>query len=76
MLKCMKQIFIEAFRLFEGPLIDPPAKYAGLIKTVLLTSFYASALPFSMIYTILGLVLTYWTDKVSRATQLTKSIYC
>jgi len=41
-----------------------PKKYAGLIKVVLLTTFYASAIPFAYIFTIVGLIAWFWADKV------------
>jgi len=40
-----------------------PKKYAGLIKVVLLTAFYAPAMPFVLIFTIIGLTLWFWADK-------------
>lgn len=40
-----------------------PKKYAGLIKIVLLTAFYAPAMPFVLIFTIIGLTLWFWADK-------------
>jgi len=39
-------------------------KYSHVIKTVLFTAFYAPAMPFAIIFSILGLVATYWIDKV------------
>jgi len=49
--------------LYEGPVMAMPTKYAGMIKIVLLATFYAPAIPFSLIYTIPGLALWYWADK-------------
>jgi hypothetical protein len=53
----------DANTLFEGPVITMPTKYAGMIKVLLLTTFYAPALPFSMIYTIGGMTVYYWAEK-------------
>lgn len=39
-------------------------KYATLIRTILLASFYAPAIPFALIFSLIGLLLTYWADKV------------
>jgi len=44
--------------------MDMPIKYANRIKVMLLASFYAPALPFSIIFTIIGLVIWFWVDKV------------
>lgn len=55
-----------SLRLYEGPVLAMPTKYAGMIKMVLLATFYAPALPFALIYTIPGLILWYWADKVPR----------
>jgi len=55
---------MKANSLYEGPNFDLPLKYAGMIKTVLLATFYAPAIPFSLVYTIIGLGLWFWTDKV------------
>lgn len=52
------------FRLFEGPTLNMPAKYAAMIKAILLTTFYAPALPIAMVFTIAGFCLSYWADKV------------
>jgi len=53
----------QANTLYEGSLLDMPKKYAEIIKIMLLASFYAPALPFSIIFTIIGLVLWFWIDK-------------
>lgn len=54
----------NSYRLFEGPDIDIPEKYAYLIRTMLLASFYAPGMPFALVYSTIGLILTYWADKV------------
>jgi len=54
----------DAHILYEGPVLAMPTKYAGMIKMVLLATFYAPAIPFALIYTIPGLILWYWADKV------------
>jgi len=53
----------EAHELFEGPQVDMSYKYALLIKTMLLTAFYAPAIPISILLAIVGLVFVYWVDK-------------
>jgi len=58
----------QAHILYEGPVMAMPTKYAGMIKIVLLATFYAPAIPFSLIYTIGGLILWYWADKVCLVT--------
>lgn len=54
----------EANELFEGLKIDIAGKYAILLKSMLLTCFYAPAMPIALVFTIVGLILTYWADKV------------
>ena len=49
--------------LFEGPLPNMSNKYAQLIKTMLLTSFYAPGMPMATLFSLLGVALTYWSDK-------------
>jgi len=51
--------------LFENPTFDVPNKSAYLVRTVLLASFYAPAQPFALIYTIIGLTMYYWSEKVT-----------
>ena len=53
----------EANALFEGPKPNMSLKYSVLLKTMLLTSFYAPAMPICLPITILGLIFLYWTDK-------------
>lgn len=55
---------MEANKLYEGPNIDMPKKYSGIIRLMLLATFYAPAIPFALIFTLLGLTLWYWADKV------------
>ena len=51
-------------RLFEGSNIPMPARFATLIKIMLLTTFYAPAVPIAVVFTIGGLILWYWAEKV------------
>lgn len=44
--------------------MDMADRYATLIRTILLGSFYAPAMPVALLWSIVGLVLTYWADKV------------
>lgn len=53
----------DAQTLFEGSAIALPAKYATILKVVLMTCLYAPAMPFALIYASIGLFLTYWADK-------------
>ena len=66
----------EANILFEGPQSNLSLKYSSLIKTVLLTCFYAPAMPLSIAIAIFGLILTYWVDKylLLRRTALPTSL--
>ena len=48
---------------FEGPAIDMAQCYAGVLKSLWLTAFYAPVLPIGLPISLIGLFLTYWTDK-------------
>jgi len=67
---------MKANLLYEGPILDLPFKYAGMIKTVLLATFYTPAMPFALIFTTVGLALWFWADKwvLIRRLVLPKSI--
>jgi len=49
--------------MFEGPLPNMSNKYAQLIKTMLLNAFYAPGMPIATLFSLLGVALTYWSDK-------------
>lgn len=51
---------IEANELHQTPLPDIPYKYSYILKTLWLTAFYTSFVPFSAFYTFIGLVLNYF----------------
>lgn len=53
----------EAKKLFEGPELDMPQRYATLMKTYLLTVVYAPMMPLSFIFGLLALCIQYWVDK-------------
>lgn len=53
----------EAHQLFEEPEMDLAVKNALLVKTMLLTAFFAPVIPFSLIFAIVGLTFNYWVDK-------------
>lgn len=53
----------EANSLFEGPPVDMPQRYAGFLKTYLLTVFYAPVLPISFAFCLFAITLGYWVDK-------------
>jgi hypothetical protein len=50
--------------LFEEPRMDMAFKHASLVKTMLLVAFYAPGIPLALIVAMIGLLLTYWSDKV------------
>jgi hypothetical protein len=50
--------------LYEGPIFSLPQRYSNLQKTIFLTSFYATAMPISMLITLVGLFLKLWSEKV------------
>lgn len=64
-LQCLK-----VTRLFEGPSIDMPQRYANVQKTLLFTGFYATLLPIGIVFSFVGLIITYWTDKVKYSNLL------
>lgn len=54
----------EAHKLFEEDIQNFPSQYAVIIKTMLLTSFYFTAMPIVCVFTVIGLCLFYWANKV------------
>ena len=48
---------------FEGPAIDMAQCYSVVLKSLWLTAFYAPVLPIGLPISLVGLFLTYWTDK-------------
>jgi len=53
----------DANSVFEGPPVDMAQRYANVQKTMLFTAFYASVVPVGILFSIAGLIITYWTDK-------------
>lgn len=53
----------KAHALFEELEIDLSFKNAYLIKTMLVSAFFAPALPLALIISIIGLIACYWADK-------------
>jgi len=48
---------------FEEPEFDLSIKYAGIVKTIYSTAFYAAILPTAIPWCIIALAGQYWTDK-------------
>jgi hypothetical protein len=40
------------------------ARYAPILKTMFLTSFYASIIPIGIVISCVGLIFSYWVAKV------------
>jgi len=55
----------EAHKLFEEPIQDFPSQYVVIIKSMLLASFYFTAMPIVCVFSIAGLILFYWANKVA-----------
>lgn len=53
----------EAHTLFEESEMDLAVKNALMVKTMLLTAFFAPIIPFALIFAIIGLTFNYWVDK-------------
>lgn len=50
-------------RIYEGPNFDLAIKYAGIMKTIFVTGFYAYELPIIVIYGVCYIILTYFVEK-------------
>ena len=50
--------------MIEKPNFDIAQAYAGIMKTMLFTFFYAPILPVGPIFSLMGLLATYWLYKV------------
>jgi len=59
----LKMTQLQAHALFEEPAMDLAVKNSLLVKTMLMTAFFAPAVPFALIFAIIGLVANYWADK-------------
>ena len=53
----------EAHELFEGPALDMAHRSSILIKTYLVTLFYAPVLPIAYPIGVVALLLQYWSEK-------------
>lgn len=53
----------EAHQWFNGEELLMEVKYSTVIKTLCFTAFFSSLNPIYILISILGLVLTYWSDK-------------
>jgi hypothetical protein len=53
----------EANKLFEGPQIDLANRNAHLVKTYMVTMFYAPMLPVGILISAVALGLDYWATK-------------
>ena len=53
----------EAHEIFEGTEPDMEIRYGCLVSTILMTAFYAPAMPFVVVLIIIALIINYWTDK-------------
>lgn len=52
------------YRLYELPDLLISVRYAFLINFMYTMAFYTSILPIVLFWTLLGLILTYFVDKV------------
>jgi len=53
----------EAHEIFEGPGADMERRHGGLVAALILTTFYAPALPIALLFTLVSLLANYWSDK-------------
>ena len=51
--------------IFENASINISFRYSHLIKTMLLTAFYAYELPIGVLFCLGNIFLTYWIEKVT-----------
>ncbi len=52
------------FRAFENPPFDFATKYAVYTKTITSAAFFAPLCPMAMVWAVIGLIGSYWIDKV------------
>ncbi|CAD8115595.1 unnamed protein product [Paramecium primaurelia] len=53
----------QLHKLFENNEETLSDRYAGIIKTMLMTSFYASIIPLGILFSIIALTILYWVYK-------------
>jgi len=54
----------EIRALFKYPEFNFSKYYNGALSIILITSFYATLIPISIVYAIISLVIYYWVAKV------------
>lgn len=54
---------LEANELFEETNFDAAQKYSNITKTLLMTAFYACLFPLALPISLIGVFISYWTDK-------------
>lgn len=58
-----KKIKKKKFRVFEGMNLEMWRKYPILIKTMLVTAFYAPLIPLLIPISLFALIIYYWVEK-------------
>jgi len=53
----------KAHEVFELTEVDLSYQNSFLVKTVLVTAFFAPVIPVGLVFSIIGLILNYWVDK-------------
>jgi len=56
----------EANELYQGPEIDMANVWANVFNLIMTSLFFHPLLPVSIPIGFFGLLVTYWTDKVSK----------
>lgn len=54
----------EINKIFEPPKFNIPLKYSKLATMILLPIFYLPIFPLGMLFSLVGLIFFYWTQKV------------
>mmetsp|Transcript_19221 Transcript_19221/g.35150 ORF Transcript_19221/g.35150 Transcript_19221/m.35150 type:complete len:1032 (+) Transcript_19221:5159-8254(+) len=54
----------EANMIFEGPPVDMAQRYANVMKTFIVTCAFAALIPLGVLFSLFGLILSYWVDKI------------
>lgn len=54
----------EANMVFEGPPVDMAQRYASVMKTFIVTLAFAALIPLGILFSLFGLVFSYWVDKI------------
>jgi hypothetical protein len=62
------------FRLFEGPRLDMANLFSNTANLILAAIFFHPLFPLAIPIALVGLIVNYWTNKVTKLKEITTYI--